>query len=583
MLGAILGDIIGSPYEFDSNNIKTTDFPLFSRGSRFTDDTVMTIAVADALISSFGQDDEAVMAEVEDKMREYGRKYPYAGYGGMFGKWLYSDRPKPYGSYGNGSAMRVSPAGWLYRTLKETVRAAELTAAVTHDHPEGIKGAAAVAAAMFLARCKAGKEQIAAEIEGLFGYDLSKPLDEIRPTYRMDETCQGSVPQAIRAFLEGEDYESTVRLAVSIGGDSDTIACIAGGIAEAYYGMPEELKKEALERLSPELRAQAERYYAFYKSNSGKPEEDWKEALKPTPITTWRERIEAALENWDLGGEDAESFPLFNAIGGALRSGTEILLATAGSTRDNLTVKNLDAGGGRYWTPVFTSMEEAEKGAETEISPQKLAQVMREALTWPDCEGIVINPWGKKLYMTKENIRAILDFTPVSHLSLIKADITKMHVDVIVNAANSTLLGGSGVDGAIHRAAGKELLEECKKLGGCKTGEAKLTKGYKLPAKYIVHTVGPVYSGKESDAVDLAAAYYNSLELACRRGAQSIAFPCISTGVYGYPKAEAAQVATIAVFKWLQAHANCVMDVYFCCFGDEDLKAYKDFFRSVRG
>ena len=168
-------------------------------------------------------------------------------------------------------------------------------------------------------------------------------------------------------------------------------------------------------------------------------------------------------------------------------------------------------------------------------------------------------------------------------LKLIKEDITKLSCDAIVNAANQTLLGGGGVDGAIHRAAGKGLLFECMKLGGCRTGEAKLTKGYKLPAKYIVHTVGPVYSGKESDAVDLAAAYYNSLELACRRGAQSIAFPCISTGVYGYPKAEAAQVATIAVFKWLQAHADCVMDVYFCCFGDEDLKAYKDFFRSVRG
>ena len=251
--------------------------------------------------------------------------------------------------------------------------------------------------------------------------------------------------------------------------------------------------------------------------------------------------------------------------------------------RDALTVQNLDAGNGRYWTPVFTSMEEAEKGAETEISPQKLAQIMSEALTWSDCEGIVINPWGKKLYMTKENIRAILDFTPVSHLSLIKADITKMHVDVIVNAANSTLLGGSGVDGAIHRAAGKELLEECRKLGGCKTGEAKLTKAYKLHAKYIAHTVGPIYSGKPTDAAELASAYYNSMELAYRNGARSIAFPCISTGVYGYPKAEAAQVASMAVFKWLQAHADHVMDVYFCCFSDEDIKAYKDFFRSIRG
>ena len=251
MLGAVLGDIVGSPFEFDHNNYKHKDFPLLSERSHFTDDTVMTVAVARGLIAGQG-DAQKTFAEVQHKMQYWGRKYPDAGYGGMFGQWLYAEHPQPYGSFGNGSAMRVAAAGWLFDTLDKTLEMAKVTAEVTHNHPEGIKGAQATAAAIFLARTGHSKLEIRQYVEQTFGYDLSRTCDEIRPYYHHVETCQQTVPEAIIAFLESED---ALRNAVSLGGDSDTLACITGGIAEAFYGMPTELRAETLERLPEDLRA----------------------------------------------------------------------------------------------------------------------------------------------------------------------------------------------------------------------------------------------------------------------------------------------------------------------------------------
>jgi ADP-ribosylglycohydrolase len=207
--------------------MKSTDFPLFSPESIFTDDTVLTVAVADRILH--GKDYAATL-------KEYGRRYPNAGYGGMFYQWLYEPGSAPYKSYGNGSAMRVSPVGFAFNTIEEVLTEAQRSAEVTHNHPEGIKGAQAIASAIFLARTGKEKKEIAGYIEGQFGYNLRQTLDEIRPSYHFDETCQGSVPQAIIAFLESTDYEDAVRKAVSLGGDSDTLACMAGGIAQAYYG-----------------------------------------------------------------------------------------------------------------------------------------------------------------------------------------------------------------------------------------------------------------------------------------------------------------------------------------------------------
>ena len=233
MRGAIWGDIIGSPSEFDCNNYKAKDFPLFSQRSEFTDDTVMTLAVAKALLDTRGQDDAAIKAALVREIQRLGRAYPDRGYGARFIHWLYADAPQPYHSYGNGSAMRVSPAAWLSESMKEALHLAQLTAEVSHDHPEGIKGVQAVAAAIFLARTGQSKAEIKAYAECEFGYDLSRSCDEIRPTYHHMESCQETVPQAITAFLESSDFEDALRTAVSLGGDSDTLAAITGSIAEA--------------------------------------------------------------------------------------------------------------------------------------------------------------------------------------------------------------------------------------------------------------------------------------------------------------------------------------------------------------
>lgn len=243
MLGAIAGDIIGSVYE--GYNIKTTDFPLFSPYCRFTDDTVLTVALADSIL--YG-------SSYVEKLKAYYWLYPYAGYGETFGFWAASDSWEPYNSWGNGSAMRVSPVGFAYDTLDEVLERAKESAEVTHNHAEGIKGAQATASAIFLARSGKDKAEIKAYIEETFQYNLSRSLDEIRPYYYFDVSCQGSVPQAVTAFLESHDYEDAVRKAISIGGDSDTIACITGGIAQAFYGgVPDHIQAKVFEILDERL------------------------------------------------------------------------------------------------------------------------------------------------------------------------------------------------------------------------------------------------------------------------------------------------------------------------------------------
>ncbi len=265
MFGAIFGDMVGAPYEF--NNIHTEDFPLISRKTEFTDDTVMTVAVADALMETLGGTDTEIRKALVRKMKRYGHAFPDAGYGGMFRKWLFTAMDTPYNSFGNGSAMRVSAAGWMYDTLAETEHAAMLSAAVTHDHPEGIKGAQAVAAAMFLARTGSTKEEIMKYVTDTYGYDLEETVDSIRTWYYFNETCQKTVPQALRVFYESNDYEQTIRKAVSIGGDSDTLACIAGGIAEAFWGMPEDLKQKCRERLDGRLLKVADDFEKRFEKN----------------------------------------------------------------------------------------------------------------------------------------------------------------------------------------------------------------------------------------------------------------------------------------------------------------------------
>jgi ADP-ribosylglycohydrolase len=245
MLGAIVGDIVGSVYEW--NNHRSKDFLLFAPRSRFTDDSVLTVALADAILN--GGDFATIM-------RRYGRLYPDAGYGGMFRRWLWGQTMGPYNSFGNGAAMRISPAGWAYATLDETLKRAREFTAVTHDHPEGIKGAEATAGAIWMARHGASKADIKAWIVARTGYDLSRTCDEIRPGYEFNETCQRTVPEALTAFFESTDFEDAIRLGISLGGDSDTLACITGGIAEAHYGgVPPAIADRALQHLDDRLRS----------------------------------------------------------------------------------------------------------------------------------------------------------------------------------------------------------------------------------------------------------------------------------------------------------------------------------------
>jgi type I restriction enzyme M protein len=262
MLGAIIGDVIGSPYETDSE--KSKDFALFVPSCHPTDDSVMTVAVGCACAEGNLRDEWAFKRVLMEKMKEIGLLYPDAGYGKRFYQWMIEDETEPYGGKTNGSAMRVSPVAWAASSLSEAERLAKWSAEVTHNHPEGIKGAQAVAAAIFLARSGADKEEIRSYIEEAY-YDLDFTLDEIRPGYRFDMTCEGSVPQAIVCFLESEDFEDAIRNAVSLGGDGDTQAAIAGAIAEAFYGIPEELEETVFDYMDETLQdyycAYAERLY----------------------------------------------------------------------------------------------------------------------------------------------------------------------------------------------------------------------------------------------------------------------------------------------------------------------------------
>ena len=248
MLGAIVGDIIGSAYEF--KNTKRKEFHLFTPKSKFTDDTVMTLAVARWMCD----DKEHRKETLVRYMQELGRRYPTAGYAGSFMRWLYNPEPQPYNSYGNGSAMRVSPVAFYSHSLQEALGLAKISAEVTHNHSEGIKGAQAIASSIYLARHGATKREIKSYAEEQFHYDLSPQLDDIRPTYSYDMSCQNTVPQALLAFLEGANFEDVIRIAVSLGGDSDTIAAMAGSIAQAFYGIPQNLASYCYALLTPYLR-----------------------------------------------------------------------------------------------------------------------------------------------------------------------------------------------------------------------------------------------------------------------------------------------------------------------------------------
>ncbi len=270
MFGAIIGDIVGSPYERRSRNIKTTDFPLFNKRGRFTDDSILTAATADAILHG---------RSFVEAYKDWGRRYlDHPFFGRFFMQWLRSDSMEPYGAWSNGCAMRVSPIGWACGTLEETLEMAQESAACTHNHPNGIKGAQATAATIWLGRNGKPKDEIRDYITTKFGYRLNETLDEIRPNYQWDVSCEGTLPVSLLSFLESEDFESALRLAVSVGGDSDTIACIAGSMADAFYrNIPQDIQDFMREKLSEDILNILTEFEAKYVSRKSPSSTDFSE------------------------------------------------------------------------------------------------------------------------------------------------------------------------------------------------------------------------------------------------------------------------------------------------------------------
>lgn len=416
MYGAILGDIIGSPFEFDRGD-KTKDFNLFNRNSYFTDDSVMTIAVGEALLK-VGQD--AAVKEIEDavisSMQSWGRRYPYEGYGGYFRHWLTARHPEPYNSFGNGSAMRVSAAGWLYNSLEKTRVVAKATANVTHNHPEGIKGAEATASVIFMARNGSSKEEIKKYIENEFHYDLNRTLDEIRPSYHMDETCQRTVPEAIIAFLEAKDFEDAIRNAVSLGGDTDTLGAITGSIAEAYFGISETLISECRNRINKDMRDVVDAFYSSVRHHN--------DSLNTNQM------IEKAIDQYYVHNDKEGMILFMDMLLNAIKQGGELVVPyiTKNSFLSKEQINSINIGdtftldhdvklkmetvkdaSGKEWLGVFTSSNEMHKGSSGNVQiNQSILSILKLVLNWEEIDGIVINPFGKYLQISKAMILLLI-------------------------------------------------------------------------------------------------------------------------------------------------------------------------------
>ena len=415
MYGAILGDIIGSPFEFDRGD-KTKDFKLFNRRSHFTDDSVMTLAVCEALLK-VGQD--AAVKEIEDavisSMQLWGTRYPHEGYGGYFRCWLTARHPEPYNSFGNGSAMRVSAAGWLYDSLEKTRVVAKATANVTHNHLEGIKGAEATASAIFMARNGSSKEEIKKYIENEFHYDLNRTLDEIRPSFHMDETCQKTVPEAIIAFLEARDFEDAIRNAVSLGGDTDTLGAITGSIAEAYFGISETLISECRNRINKDMRDVVDAFYSLVRKDD-------------SPNTN--QMIEKAIKQYYVHNDKEGMILFMNTLLNAMKQGGEFIVPyiTKNSFLSKEQINHINIGdtftldhdvklkmetvkdaSGKEWLGVFTSSNEMHKGSSGNVQiSQSILSILKLVIDWKEIYGIVINPFGKYMQVSKAMILLLI-------------------------------------------------------------------------------------------------------------------------------------------------------------------------------
>ena len=416
MYGAILGDIIGSPFEFDRGD-KTKDFKLFSRRSHFTDDSVMTLAVCEALLK-VGQD--VTVKEIEDavisSMQSWGRRYPHAGYGGYFRRWLTARHPEPYNSYGNGSAMRVSAVGWLYDSLEKTRTVAKATTNVTHNHPEGIKGAEATASAIFMARNGSSKEEIKKYIENEFHYDLNRTLNEIRPGYHMDETCQKTIPEAIIAFLEAKDFEDAIRNAVSLGGDTDTLGAITGSIAEAYYGIPEWLITECRKRINKDMRIVLDDFNDVLSNQDDFPNSNKmiENAIDQYYVQNNKDGMLVFMKNLLISIEQGGELVVPYITTHSILSKEQLNSISIGDTFTldhdvKLKLETVKDVKGNEWMGVFTSTNEMHKGSSGNVQiNQSILSILQSVLDLEEVNGIVINPFGKHIQISKNMIALLI-------------------------------------------------------------------------------------------------------------------------------------------------------------------------------
>lgn len=422
MYGAIIGDIIGSRFEFDRGN-KSKEFELFSKECEFTDDTVMTIAVAEALMEAGPDADEETIKDLLIKsLKKWGKKYPDAGYGARFIDWVLSEDSEPYGSYGNGSGMRVSPAGWLYDSLDRTREVARWTAEITHNHPEGIKGAESVAAAIFMARHGASKDEIQDYIESEFGYDLSRTLDDTRPGYYHVEDCMRTMPEAFECFLESESYEDCVRNVMYIGGDTDTLAAIAGAIAEAFWGLPMSLIIKSKEYLPEDIDEVVNRFNEVVHGTEMDPD-DTTGYENNKYIKMAAERVINTNDVEDkimllrvirkrIAEEGEAPMPMIdvnNTFGcislDDIKMGQDFTLGQEVRLRMD-TVKDED---GNEWFPLFTDMDELNKQPTANITINtSILVILQNALNSERVQGVAINPFTEKLILSKQMIEIIL-------------------------------------------------------------------------------------------------------------------------------------------------------------------------------
>ena len=399
MFGAILGDIIGSRFEFDRGG-KTKDFELLTTEDKFTDDSVMTVAVAEALLGLPAEaSDNEVNAALIKSMQKWGNRYPWAGYGQKFILWLGDKDPRPYGSWGNGSAMRVSSVGWVYGTLDETRRIARLSAEVSHNHPEGIKGAECTATVIFMARTGASKEEIAEYIDREFAYDYSESLEEMRERHRHVESCQDSLPKALRSFFDGESYEDVVRNAVSLGGDTDTLAAIAGAMGEAFYGMPNELKAEARKRVGEDMAEVMDRFDEQVSAGIPSFRDGFLEE---------NDLIEAAIDKFYADDSKENLVAVLDAIRQRMHADGHFIhpVLVNEENENEFAFRTLNTKDGKVWSVAFTSHAEYEKGEESHVMSNFIDTSMKFCLE-SRTEGFIINPWSQSFLLTKELMEMI--------------------------------------------------------------------------------------------------------------------------------------------------------------------------------